>query len=164
MEISKNIATRPAGSTIKRKYSPSFYIHLAGLFLLIVLWSYAVFVKLADWQLYTRQMQAQPFSPAIKLALTFAIPIFEGIAASLLILKFRLLGLWISLILLLGFTLYVILVLARFFPLVPCSCGGLISRMSWRTHLCFNLAFIFLIIHSFWFDLKKKGGSLAEKK
>lgn len=164
MEISKNIATRPAGSTIKRKYSPSFYIHSAGLFLMIVLWSYAVFVKVADWQLYTRQTQAQPFSPAIKLALTFAIPIFEGIAGLLLILKFRLLGLWISLILLLGFTLYVILVLARFFPLVPCSCGGLISRMSWRTHLWFNLAFIFVIIHSFWFELKKKGGSLAEKK
>lgn len=164
MEISKNIAKRPAGSPIKKKYFPTLYLHSAGLFLLILLWSYAVFVKLADWQQYTRQMQEQPFSISIKLALTFAIPLFEGIAALLLILKFRLFGLWISLILLLGFTLYVILVLARFFPLVPCSCGGLISRMGWRTHLWFNLAFIFLIVHSFWFELKKKGGSLAEKK
>ena len=164
MEIFKNIDKRPTGSEIKRKCFPSYYAHSAGLFLLILLWSYAVFVKLEDWPLYTRQMQEQPFSPAIKSTLIFAIPILEGIAALLLILKFRHLGLWISLLLLLGFTLYVVLVLARFFPSVPCSCGGMISRMGWKSHLWFNLVFIFLIVHSFWFEVKKKGGSLAEKR
>ncbi len=48
MEILKNIAKSYGSQTVKSKHSASHYIYSAGLFLLILLWSYAVFVKLAD--------------------------------------------------------------------------------------------------------------------
>ncbi|WP_403000865.1 MauE/DoxX family redox-associated membrane protein [Pedobacter suwonensis] len=118
------------------------YLNSSGLFLLTLLWSYAVFAKLADLQLYQRQMEEQPFSNVITIALTYLIPTLELISATLLILNRHRLGLWISLSLLLGFTIYIILILSHVFPKVPCSCGGLISKMSWKNHLYFNLLLI----------------------
>lgn len=159
METLKKIGKQRSKLSRDSGYTIAVFFNSAGLFLLISLWSYAVFVKLADWPLFTRQMQQQPFSPAFKTTLTFAVPILEALAALLLVLELRNWGLWASLLLLSGFTVYVILVLSNFFPTAPCSCGGLISKMSWKTHLWFNIGFIFLIFHNFWFKVKRKGGA-----
>jgi putative oxidoreductase len=42
------------------------------------------------------------------------------------------------------FTGYVILVLINFFGRVPCSCGGVIQVLGWKTHMVFNLFFLLL--------------------
>ena len=118
------------------------YLKTAGAFLLIVLWSYAVFAKLADLELYKRQMAEQPFSPNIILVLTYLVPILELLSATLLIFNKHKLGLWISLFLLVGFTTYISLILSHVFSDVPCSCGGFISKMSWKNHLYFNVLLI----------------------
>ena len=162
MEILKNITKSYGSQTVKSKYSASHYIRSAGLFLLILLWSYAVFVKLADLTLFQRQMHQQPFRGGVTLMLIFAVPILEAAAAILLVLNKRKLGLWISLLLLLAFTGYVILVLADFFPNTPCSCGGLISKMTWKTHLWFNVFFIVFNVYCLFFEHKRKGGREAK--
>lgn len=162
MEILKNLDKSPAGSTLKSNHFPSYYIHSAGLFLLILLWSYAVFVKLADLTLFQRQMHQQPFRRGVTLMLIFAVPILEAAAAILLILNKRKWGLWISILLLLAFTGYVILVLADFFPNTPCSCGGLISKMTWKTHLWFNVFFLVFNVYCLFFEHKRKGGREAK--
>jgi hypothetical protein len=42
------------------------------------------------------------------------------------------------------FTIYTILVLSHFYDYVPCSCGGVIRRLTWPQHLFFNLFFVAL--------------------
>ncbi|WP_425568840.1 MauE/DoxX family redox-associated membrane protein [Pedobacter jeongneungensis] len=133
------------------------YLNTAGVLLLIVLWSYAVFAKLADLELYKRQMVEQPFSPNIILVLTYLVPSLELLSATLLILNKHKLGLWISLVLLIGFTIYITLILSHVFPKVPCSCGGFISKMSWKNHLYFNMLLIcFNIFCLYWFTKKER--------
>lgn len=135
----------------------------AGVFILTALWSYAVFAKLADFGGYLRQMSEHPFSANVTLVLTYAVPIFELLSAYLLILNKHKLGLWISLLLLIGFTIYVTLILCQVLPKVPCSCGGFISKMSWKNHLYFNLSLICLNIFCL-YQLTKKERRLTGKE
>ncbi len=56
----------------------------------------------------------------------------------------RLSGFYLSTLLILGFTTYIGLVLTGFFDRCPCSCGGVISSMSFESHFSFNLLFLTL--------------------
>lgn len=51
------------------------------------------------------------------------------------------LGYMLSFFLLAIFTIYIVL-LFKFSPYLPCSCGGLIESLSWSQHLLFNLIFM----------------------
>jgi len=114
----------------------------AGLFIITLLWSYAVFSKFADLRLYVLQMKEQPFPILINNVLVYLVPILELAAAVLLILNKHKSGLWLSLCLLLSFSIYILLILIHFFPTTPCSCGGFISKMSWENHLYFNAGLV----------------------
>jgi uncharacterized membrane protein YphA (DoxX/SURF4 family) len=119
-------------------------LNIIGIFLLTLLWSYAVFAKLADLKLYQLQMKEQPFPYSIQQLLSYLVPILELTAGTLLIFNKHKWGLWLSLTLILGFTIYITLILTHVFPNAPCSCGGFISKMSWKSHLYFNML-LFLI-------------------
>ncbi|KQM65202.1 hypothetical protein ASE74_10040 [Pedobacter sp. Leaf216] len=144
------------------KFPTCSYLNSLGLFLLILLWSYALFIKLADLALFQRQMHQQPFSSAVILVLIYVVPILEASTVILLILNQRKPGLLISLLLLFGFTIYVILALSHFFPKIPCSCGGMISKMSWKTHFWFDIFFMVINANCLFVELKKKGGRRAQ--
>ena len=65
-------------------------------------------------------------------------------AAIVLLLLFpatRLKGLWASAGLLSLFTVYLLLMLA-FAPHLPCSCGGVISGLSWKGHVGMNVGLV----------------------
>jgi hypothetical protein len=51
-------------------------------------------------------------------------------------------GLYASLVLMLAFTIYTAAVLLHAFKYVPCSCGGVIRKLTWPQHLVFNLFFV----------------------
>jgi hypothetical protein len=59
--------------------------------------------------------------------------------------RFRLKALYTSLLLMIGFTLYIILLL-RFSSDLPCSCGGILEQLTWPQHIVFNSIFAFLAI------------------
>ena len=138
------------------------HLNTVGIFLLTLLWSYAVFAKLADLKLYQLQMKEQPFPYFIQQLLTFLVPILELTTATLLILNKHKWGLWLSLSLILGFTIYIIMILIHFVPNAPCSCGGFISKMSWEGHLYFNLL-LFSINLSCLIKIIKKERRLSDK-
>jgi hypothetical protein len=76
----------------------------------------------------------------------WAVVIAEYLAAlSLFIPKTRKIGLYASLILMLLFTGYIAYMKA-FVPDLPCSCGGVISKMNWSQHLVFNIFFTLLAL------------------
>lgn len=112
-------------------------------FLLILLWTYAAVSKLSDYQTSRDEMSNQALPPRLEEILVWAIPLVELTTASLLLFSpTRLKGTLLSLFLLVTFTLYIVLVKLNFFDYVPCSCGGIISKLSWEEHFYFNLSFL----------------------
>jgi len=68
------------------------------------------------------------------------------IALALMFERTRLPGLIASFILMTLFTIYTGSVLLHFFAYVPCSCGGVIRKLSWPQHMVFNLFFVALSV------------------
>lgn len=111
--------------------------------LLFILFTYAAGSKLADYKLFIFQMNAQPFNDNFTKWLVPGLLIAEfAVAACLVFKRTQLAGLWASLVMLLAFTVYIVLIKAQYFDTVPCSCGGVIAQLSWTQHLVFNLFFI----------------------
>ncbi|SDF97396.1 DoxX-like family protein [Pedobacter terrae] len=121
----------------------------------ILLWVYTAGSKLADFQSYKQEMSLQVFSPDFAAVLLYAIPFLEILCATLLLIKkTNKLGLVLSLLLMLVFTGYILLIISGYFPKTPCSCGGVIKAMGWKAHLVFNIFFLSASILSLFMTLK----------
>ncbi|MGZ3835603.1 MAG: MauE/DoxX family redox-associated membrane protein [Mucilaginibacter sp.] len=115
------------------------------IFILVLLWIYAAFSKLLDFNLFKGQMHRQMLPIFLKTSLVYILPPVETSAALLLLFdRTQLAGFIISGALMSAFTIYVGGAVLRFFDHVPCSCGGLLSSMNWSAHLIFNLFFLLL--------------------
>ncbi len=123
-------------------------ILLAGIAtLLVMLFLYASFSKYFDFAGFQRAMYRQPFPHGLSALLIVLLPPLE-IAVSILLMmeKTRKKGLWGAALLMLLFTAYIAAILLHVFPKIPCSCGGVISRLNWQQHLVFNIFFLGLAI------------------
>ena len=114
--------------------------------LLILLFVYAAVSKLLDYETFKIQLSKSPFiSPFAKMT-AWALPVGEILLALALTSKrTRLIGLYASLFLMTMFTAYIYTML-RYSYYIPCSCGGILSKMGWHEHLWFNLGFVVLSI------------------
>nr|MBC7614376.1 hypothetical protein [Pseudopedobacter sp.] len=131
---------------MKKLFTALLHIEIA---MLILLWSYASIVKLINMPLTFSQMHNQVFPIWMADILAYAIPILEiALVLLLLIPRYRKLALWLSIALLSAFTIYIILIKLFLFGRIPCSCGGIISGMSWTQHLIFNLFFLIISLSS----------------
>ncbi len=111
--------------------------------LLILLWSYTAFSKIIEVNDFRNALNNKIFSTAFSAFLIWFIPTIEITAAFLLIfMKTRFIGLLISTSLMFVFTVYIALVLFGYFEKTPCSCGGVIQILNWKSHLWFNLLFL----------------------
>jgi hypothetical protein len=83
-----------------------------------------------------------PFISTYAIWIAWGVPFLEIVIAGLFLFpKYILTALYASFSLMSIFTTYIILVL-KFSDSIPCSCGGVISKLGWKEHLIFNLAFI----------------------
>ena len=115
--------------------------------LLILLFLYASLSKFMDFKTFTGEMNNQPLPDSWTPFLVWFIPCTEvALSIALIFERTRLLGLYGSLVLMGLFTIYTSIILLHFFAYVPCSCGGIIKRLTWRQHLAFNLFFVALSI------------------
>jgi putative oxidoreductase len=115
--------------------------------LLIVLFLYASLSKFLDFKTFIGEMNNQPMPNSWTPFLVWIIPCSEvAIALALLFEYTRLLGLYASLVLMTLFTLYTLFILLHFFSYIPCSCGGIIKKLTWKQHLVFNLVFVALSV------------------
>jgi len=109
-------------------------------FLLSCLWGYAGLVKFMDYQHFRFQLGQSPLVYHLATPLSMILPAAEILLAlGLLFKRTRLFGLYTSLFLLLIFTGYIYSIL-HFSYFIPCSCGGILGKMSWNVHLVFNVA------------------------
>lgn len=116
-------------------------------FLLVLLFVYTAFSKILGASEFRKQMFNQPLPAWVKPVLVYAIPSLELVASILLmIVSVRIWGFVLSSALMITFTIYVGLVLLGQFDYTPCSCGGIVSTLSWRGHLIFNVVFTVLAL------------------
>lgn len=123
-------------------------ILLASSVLLVALWGYAALSKFADYPRFVAQMQLAPVPLMKSLApfLGIGVPVTELILVVFLFTdRFRRTALRLSFFLLLSFNIYIFLMLKSGLEL-PCTCGGLISKLGWRQHLIFNTVFMFIAL------------------
>jgi hypothetical protein len=129
--------------------------------LLAFLWFYAAVSKLIDFEKFEISMHKQPVWPVIQFLLIYSLPPAEIATGILLLFKKTVkAGLVISFVLFAVFTVYIILILSRFYGQVPCSCGGVIQHMGWKFHLFFNIFFLALTITSISIIKRKEAGDI----
>ncbi|HMH20304.1 MAG TPA: MauE/DoxX family redox-associated membrane protein [Puia sp.] len=115
--------------------------------LLIMLFLYASISKFLDFKRFISEMSNQPFPTRFAPYLVWAIPGLEiAISFALVFERSRKAGFIASLVLMGLFTIYTGSILLHFFHYVPCSCGGVIRKLTWSQHLVFNLFFVGLAI------------------
>ncbi len=129
----------------KHKVHRKLIVHFLTL-LFIFLFSYAALSKLISYSVFKDQLTQVPFLAFAAPFLVWAVP---GVELSVVVLllwpSLRRCGILSFLGLMLMFTGYLVYTL-YFSPYTPCSCGGIISGMSWRSHILFNLLFIGLAV------------------
>ena len=123
--------------------------------LLILLFLYASVSKWLAFKTFIGEMNNQPFPNWMTPYLVWGIPIIEVlIAVALIFEKTRVPALYASFVLMTAFTIYTVAVLLHAFKYVPCSCGGVIKKLTWPQHLVFNLFFVVISLLGVW--LKKR--------
>jgi len=115
--------------------------------LLIMLFLYASISKFLDFQRFTGEMNNQPLPKSWTPFLVWTVPSLEiAISVALIFERTRMVGFITSLALMTLFTVYAAAILLHFFAYVPCSCGGVIRKLTWPQHLVFNLFFVGLSV------------------
>lgn len=113
---------------------------------LVFLFVYTATSKLFRLNVFQAQLTRFPWIQYGATFVAWAVPIVELAASGLLLARrTRRIGLFVSLALMVSFTLYLAFMLGTEKHL-PCSCGGVISSMSWQQHLVFNVAFVGIAI------------------
>ncbi|MFN4363591.1 MauE/DoxX family redox-associated membrane protein [Chryseobacterium hispalense] len=120
----------------------------------ILLFCYAAISKILDFEKVQDQISASPLLNGFSQFLPYTIIFVEVIIAGLLCYrKTRTIGLIGSLFLMLIFTGYIAKLLSTSKNL-PCSCGGILEKMSWSQHLYFNIGCVILSVIALGLNLK----------
>jgi uncharacterized membrane protein YphA (DoxX/SURF4 family) len=111
-----------------------------------LLFVYASVSKLLDFERFQVQLAQSPLLSAYAWWISWIVISIElFIALLLLFSRTRTVALFGALGLMSMFTAYIFIIL-HYSSFVPCSCGGILEKMSWDVHLIFNLVFVLLAI------------------
>jgi uncharacterized membrane protein YphA (DoxX/SURF4 family) len=123
--------------------------------LLVFLFAYTGMTKLLDNSNFRIYLGKSPFITSMAGFIAWMLPAGELIIAlALTTPRLRLASLYAALFLLTLFTGYII-ALQNYSHYIPCSCGGILNRMTWNQHIIFNCIFILLTIVAILLDVKK---------
>ena len=133
--------------------------------LLIMLFLYASLSKFLDFHTFTGEMNNQPLPNSWTPFLIWFIPCSEILMCiALLFESTRIIGLYASLFFMSLFTIYSIIIILNFFGRIPCSCGGVIKRLTWRQHIVLNLFYVGLSISGIVLQRRKSFKSILITK
>src|SRR5258706_182948 len=128
-----------SGAEVKRKIA----IEIIA-FLFILLFTYASFNKLLDYQKFMIQIGQSPLLTGFGGSIPWMVITVELLISALLVIpRFRLFAFFGAFSLMVMFTAYIVAIL-NFSSYIPCSCGGVLAKFGWTEHLYFNLAFVVL--------------------
>lgn len=113
-------------------------------YLFVLLFLYAATSKLIEYDKFQLQMSKSPIITDYASILVWMVPVLEIIISIMLLIdRFRMLGLYLAFGLMLMFTFYIYAIL-NYSDSIPCSCGGVLEKMTWDQHLIFNIVFVIL--------------------
>lgn len=114
--------------------------------LYILLFVYAAVSKLLDFENFQIQLGQSPLLSPYAHIVVYSIPLLELLIALFLIVpKYRFIGLFCAFGMMVLFSVYIVIIL-NYSSFIPCSCGGILSEMSWTEHLVFNISFVLLAL------------------
>ncbi len=120
--------------------------------LYILLFVYAATNKILDFVNFQIQLGQSPLLSAFAVSISYSVIIAELLISIFLVVpKFRYWALVASFSLMIMFSVYIFIML-HFSPFVPCSCGGVLEKLSWNQHLVFNILFVGLAIIGIWYS------------
>lgn len=115
-------------------------------YLFVLLFIYAATSKLIGYDKFQLQISKSPIITDFALILAWLVPLSEIIIAVMLLFnRTIMLGFYAALTLMLLFTFYIYAIL-NYSETIPCSCGGVLQKMSWSQHLVFNGVFVGLAV------------------
>jgi uncharacterized membrane protein YphA (DoxX/SURF4 family) len=114
--------------------------------LLALIFIYAAASKLLDFENFRIQLGQSPLLSSFASWISITVPVSEFIIAFVLLHKpYSLIGLYAAYMLMIMFIVYIYLIL-NFSAFIPCSCVGILEKMTWDEHLFFNICFVILAI------------------
>lgn len=116
--------------------------------LFIVLFTYAGLTKLLEGHRFYDNIRNSSIlgGETVASLASWTVPLAELAVAMLLVRgRTRLMGLYGAMALMLLFTGYTVAIVF-FAPYRPCSCGGIISLLTWEQHLVLNVALLLLAL------------------
>lgn len=113
-------------------------------YLFIALFIYTAASKLMTLSAFEKVLSKVPLIGNFSHFIAWTVPVLELVIGALLIIPFtKKLGLYAALGLMLVFTAYLgYMFLSMPAEDLPCSCGGVVSLLSWQQHIWFNLGFV----------------------
>jgi uncharacterized membrane protein YphA (DoxX/SURF4 family) len=106
---------------------------------LVLLFIYTGSTKILEHHSFQVQLSLSPLLKPASEIISWVLPIVEITFATFLIFsRTKLIGLLSLAILLFCFILYLIYMVNNYKDL-PCTCGGIINKMSWKQHIYFNI-------------------------
>jgi uncharacterized membrane protein YphA (DoxX/SURF4 family) len=134
---------------------------IAGL--LSALFIYTGVNKLLDYDDFVFQLGRSPYLQHLAKFIAIPLPVGELlIVIALIIPRTRLLGLYASFFLMFLFSGYVWIMLHKSYYL-PCTCGGILQKMSWQQHFVFNVGFTVLSLAGILLQVNKVSRPVMEK-
>jgi putative oxidoreductase len=122
--------------------------------LFILLFVYTGISKFLSLDSLKYVLKDYPLIGGYPIMVAWVLPTVELLIASMLFIpRTRLLGLYCSLGLMTSFTFYLIYML-MFTPKLPCTCGGMLEKLTWSQHLIFNMIFIMFALIGIWLAQK----------
>lgn len=120
--------------------------------LYVFLLSYAAMNKALDFEKFKVELGQSPLLSAFAGWISWGVLIVEFVITILLLFpKTRFKALYAGFSLMTMFTAYIFIMLC-FSSFLPCSCGGILEKMSWKQHLLFNIAFLLLAGFALWLN------------
>jgi hypothetical protein len=130
--------------------------------LFIFLFTYTAFDKALKITIFKNTLSRSPLIGDWSGFVAWSIVVLEWLTVLLLIYPLlRLIGLWFSFFLMVAFTIYIAVMLLSASHL-PCSCGGVLSNISWKNHLYLNCILTLLATVSL--KLEKKNRSVVKNR
>lgn len=124
--------------------------------LYVLLFVYAAVTKLLDFENFQVQLGQSPLLSAFAIWVSYLVPLTELIIALMLLTaRFRSIALLGAFGLMTMFSAYIFIIL-HYSSFVPCSCGGILEKMTWNIHLVFNIVFVVLAALAIVLDFKNK--------
>lgn len=128
-------------------------------YLFILLFLYAAANKLLDYEKFKAQIGQSTMLTGYAAILAWAVPVVEIVIAVLLMIQRTLkVGLYAAFMLMVIFSTYIGIMLTMS-EHIPCSCGGILQKLSWKNHFIFNIGFVGLGIIGIWLEGQKEKGS-----